>query len=104
MRENYFYIDRVYVEYLITKHINGDIDWENINLEEHSILDELNILIKSINNPDQLNDQKNIDLNDYRNNYIGLKKHIDKCLENTYQTFGIRYNNTSVDRLLDYLH
>ena len=104
MRENYFYIDRVYVEYLITKHINGDIDWENINLEEHSILDELNILIKSINNPDQLNDQKSINLNDYWNNYIGLKKHIDKCLDDTYQTFGIRYNNTSVDRLLDYLH
>ena len=83
--ENSFYINQHGREYLINSHLRGIIDWKNIDLSKYSILDEISIHIYDL--------QNDINFSEYKKNLNNFKNHFRKCIETTYQTFGIKVDN-----------
>ena len=73
-----------------------NIDWNNIDLSKHNLLDEINITITNLSSL--------IDFRSYVTNHIVFSKHFHKCLDDTYQTFGIDLiKNTKMIILKDLL-
>ena len=78
---------------LINFHNRNQIDWENIDLSKHNVLDEINIYVTNLG--------KLVKFKDYTQNFGSFKNHFKKCLDETYQTFGIRINNKHFERTLN---
>jgi len=83
--ENSFCINEQAREYLINSHLREIIDWKNIDLSKYNILDEINIYISDLHN--------DIDFSEYKKNLNNFKYHFKKCIETTYQTFGIKVDS-----------
>ena len=89
--ENSFYINQENREYLIDYHLREFIDWKNIDLSKHTILDTIHIHITDLNNE--------IDFLEYQKNFINFKNHFTKCIQSTYQTFGIEIKNNIINNI-----
>ena len=94
--KNNFYIDQESRYFLLDYHLRHNIDWNNIDLSKHNLLDEINITITNLSSL--------IDFRSYVTNHIVFSKHFHKCLDDTYQTFGIDLiKNTKMIILKDLL-
>ena len=50
---------------------------------------EISIYISDLN--------KEIDFSEYQKNFISFKNHFKKCIQSTYQTFGVEIKNNIID-------
>ena len=62
----------------------GFIDWDNTDILNHNIFNEVNIYITNLSNE--------VNFTEYHLNFKTFLKHFKNCLLNTYQTFGQRIN------------